>query len=372
MPSVGRGIALDHHQSLAGLDEVEGHLALPAQLRPEPLDGGQRVLGIDREELDPGRVLPLPRRAVGHVGGDLPVVQGGVGAVHGAADEFLNQPGIGLRRVAVVAGEVPGERPGVGEQADPASREGGAGEVLREPPDCPIELLARVRQHRPGRADLEPVAELLEGALVVDLGQRAEGRRIEPGHGRDPLVLGGQVEDLLEHRHHDVDLVHTGDALDVGGELLRLGRRGGRGEVARQIPRVAAGRGGVAVAGEHLVTGLAQLADRVEREGHTRAGDQHPHARNPMTRRGIATSTQANAPGAGPRRPTGLGRAAIIVRPRAVSSAGRASRLHREGRRFEPGTAHFLQSQPPGRGLDCGFRGAGIRAGAVRRRKEES
>src|SRR5882757_8474365 len=45
--------------------------------------------------------------------------------------------------------------------------------------------------------------------------------------------------------------------------------------------------------------------------------------------------------------PTGYGPDAIIRRPRAVSSAGRALALQARGRRFEPGTAH-RRSLPAG------------------------
>jgi hypothetical protein len=44
-----------------------------------------------------------------------------------------------------------------------------------------------------------------------------------------------------------------------------------------QVLGVTSRRCGVAVAGEHLMAALAELADRVERERHPRARDQHPH-----------------------------------------------------------------------------------------------
>src|SRR5690606_7486771 len=45
------------------------------------------------------------------------------------------------------------------------------------------------------------------------------------------------------------------------------------------------------------------------------------------------------------RRAKGFAKGAALAR-RAVSSVGRASRLHREGRRFEPVTAHHRNGPP--------------------------
>ena len=70
--AVGRPrVALDHHQPVVGLDEVERHLPVPAELRARAARRSAGCPRVDREELDPGRVLPLARRPVGHVRGDL-------------------------------------------------------------------------------------------------------------------------------------------------------------------------------------------------------------------------------------------------------------------------------------------------------------
>ena len=102
--------------------------------------------------------------------------------MHRAVDEFLNEPRVGLRRLAGVDREMACERTRVGEQPDASAREGGTGEVARVAPDRLLELLRAVGEGGVWRADLELVAELLEGTLVVDLGEGPEGRRVEPGH----------------------------------------------------------------------------------------------------------------------------------------------------------------------------------------------
>jgi hypothetical protein len=134
--------------------------------------------------------------------------------------------------------------------------------------------------------DPELVAELLKGALVVDLRQGAKRRREEAGDLRDTLVLGRQVEDLLEHRDHDLDVVLAGEGLDVGDELLGVAGRRRRGEMTREVLGVAARRGLVGVAGVDLVAALAELPDRVERERHPGAGDQDLHRAYPSRLQG--------------------------------------------------------------------------------------
>ena len=268
-------------------------------------------------------MLPLARRPVGHVRGDLPLVQRGVRALHRAVDELLDEPRIRLGGMAVARLQMPRQRTRVGEQPDAAAREGGPGEVRRESPDRVGELVLAVGEDGLRRTDLEPVAELLKGPLVVYLGQRPERRRVQLRHRRKALVLGGQVEDLLEHRQDHLDLVLRGDPLDVGGKSRRVarGRRGH--EVPRQVPGVVPRRRLVAVRGIDLVAALAELADRVQRERHPRAGDQHPHRgrtlRAPRGRRLAAVlplvpllHLAASAAGAGSRGPVRRPATAII------------------------------------------------------------
>ena len=59
---------------------------------------------------------------------------------------------------------------------------------------------------------------------------------------------------------------------------------------------------------------------------------------------GAVKEPPLNMPGDAGLLPTGNRVKARLPKDRAVSSVGRASRLHREGRRFEPVTAH----QAPG------------------------
>ena len=315
---VGRPrVALDHHQPLARVDEVERHLPVPVELGRELLDRRQRVRGVDREELDAGRVLPLARRAVGHVGRDLASVDARVGAVHRPVHELLHQPRVRLGRVHVVGAERARERPGVGHQADPAARERRAAEVLRKALDRRLQLVLVVRHDGLRRAQPELVAELLEGPLVVHLRQRPEGRGVQPGHLREPLVLGREVEDLLEHRHDQLDLVLGDVALDVVDEGRGVvgGRRGRR--VSGQVLRMAARRRRVAVAGVDLVPALAELADHVQSERHPGAGDQQLHRGATLLR-----SVRGGCPGSTSRRGAGPSSASDT----APGARGRARR----------------------------------------------
>jgi hypothetical protein len=131
-----------------------------------------------------------------------------------------------------------GQRASVGQAADPAAREGGAGEVVSEATGGLAQLVVgghqdRLRDRKPQLGD-----QSLECALVVETGQHGKRGCEDLGEAAQPLDLGRDVEGLFEGRHDHVDLVLCGDPLELGEEGRRVAARRGVDEVARQVLRV--------------------------------------------------------------------------------------------------------------------------------------
>ena len=109
--------------------------------------------------------------------------------------------------------------------------------------------------------------------------------------GAQAVAVGGQVEDLLEHRDDDVDVVlsmaattsSTNASVSWVGARVTSWWRAPSGVVAR--------RGGERVGGDDHVARLAQLADLVHRERHPRGGDQEVRVVGPSASTSRATTT---------------------------------------------------------------------------------
>jgi hypothetical protein len=152
-----------------------------------------------------------------------------------------------------------GERAGIGQAADPAARESPAGEVPVKAPGSLAQLLVGGHHHRLRDRKPQPREQPLEGSLVMQTSQRAEGRHEHLRNATQALELGRDVERLLERRHDHVDLILPDDPLQLGDEARRVAARRRIDEMAGQKLRVVPRRQQVVIGGVDLAALSASL-----------------------------------------------------------------------------------------------------------------
>src|SRR5699024_12345671 len=154
---------------------------------------------------DAAAVVDGQRVLVARVQHDLAFVRDRPAAAVHALQVLLHQPRVVRARIQGVQVGLPGQRAGVGGHVQSAAAVGGAGEPVLPLAGGGLELLAAGRGDRLGDRQIALAAQVRDDDLVVHQRQRVqvgeEQLRLRVGGG-DLVPVGGEVEDLFEHRQH--------------------------------------------------------------------------------------------------------------------------------------------------------------------------